>query len=73
MENKNYRFSTKVKEEDALRSSFNALTRSTFGLDISGEKKNYLQLGTIMTDEAYCGQGLHLIHSGRGFAVCGKR
>lgn len=27
--------------------------------DICGEKKNYVQLGTVMTDEAYRGQGLN--------------
>ncbi len=91
-----YKYSTEVKDNDALRKSFNELTRQTFGFDFSdwyssghwgdmyiphalldgdkvisnvsvnlmqfdvrGVKKNYIQLGTVMTDSAYRGQGLN--------------
>lgn len=91
-----YIFSNNVRDNDALRASFNALTRQTFGFDfkdwyasghwgdwyiphvlldgdrvisnvsvnlmqfdLGGVKKNYIQLGTVMTDEAYRGQGLN--------------
>jgi len=27
--------------------------------DICGAKKNYIQLGTVMTDSSYCGKGLN--------------
>lgn len=92
----NYQFSTKVRDNDTLRASFNDLTRRTFGFDfedwytsghwgdwyiphvlldgdrvvsnvsvnlmqfdLGGVTKNYIQLGTVMTDEAYRGQGLN--------------
>lgn len=92
----NYKYNTKVKENDALRASFNELTRKTFGFDfvnwyeagqwgefyiphvlldgdkvvsnvsvnlmqfdVAGVKKNYIQLGTVMTDEVYKGKGLN--------------
>lgn len=32
---------------------------NTIQFDIKGEMKNYIQLGTVMTDEAYRGQGLN--------------
>lgn len=96
MINKDYKYSTEVKDNDLLRASFNELTRKTFcfdfadwyeaghwgdkyiphalldgdkvisnvsvnlmRFDICGEYKNYIQLGTIMTDTAYRGQGLN--------------
>lgn len=89
-----YQYSTSVKENVAIRNSFNQLTRETFGFDfvdwfeaghwgadyvphvilvenqvisnvsvnimqfdLLGEKKNYIQLGTVMTDRKYQGQG----------------
>lgn len=92
----NYIYNIKVKENDAIRASFNELTRKTFGFDfvnwyeagqwgdfyiphvlldgdkvisnvsvnlmqfdVAGVKKNYIQLGTVMTDEAYQGKGLN--------------
>lgn len=92
----NYQYNTKVKENDNLRASFNALTQKTFWFnfenwyeaghwgdfyiphvlldgekvisnvsvnlmqfDVGGVKKNYIQLGTVMTDEDYRGQGLN--------------
>ena len=90
-----YIFSKTVRDNDAQRAAFNALTRQTFGFDfqdwynaghwgdfyiphtlfdgeravanvsvnlmrfdMGGVKKNYIQLGTVMTDENYRGQGL---------------
>lgn len=92
----NYEYSTNVRDNDALRASFNELTRQTFcfdfvnwyevghwgdyyiphvlldgekvisnvsvnlmQFDLHGVKKNYIQLGTVMTDKAYRGQGLN--------------
>lgn len=94
MKNKAYTYCKSVKSNDALRDSFNELTRNTFGFDfvgwyesghwgdlyiphvlldgdkvisnvsvnlmqfdVCGVKKNYIQIGTVMTDEAYRGQG----------------
>lgn len=91
-----YRYETNVKKNDAVRASFNALTRRTFGFDFTdwyeagqwgdfyiphvlldgdrvisnvsvnlmqfdvlGVKKNYIQLGTVMTDAAYRGKGFN--------------
>lgn len=91
-----FRYNTNVKKDDALRASFNELTRKTFWFDfenwykaghwgdfyiphvlldedkvvsnvsvnlmqfdMGGEKKNYIQLGTVMTDENYRGRGLN--------------
>jgi len=91
-----YNYSKEVRDNDALRESFNELTRQTFGFDfvgwyeagqwgdfyiphvqvdgekvvsnvsvnimqfdVQGEKRNYIQLGTVMTDNAYRGQGLN--------------
>lgn len=93
---KNYIYSTQVRNNDILRKSFNALVKSTFGFsfeewynsggwgdmyiphvlldgdkvvsnvsvnimqfDICGERKNYIQLGTVMTDSSYRGMGLN--------------
>ena len=92
-----YQFSNTVRQNDALRGSFNGLTQATFGFDFSewyssghwgelyiphvladgqkvvsnvsvnrmhfrigGAEKNYIQLGTVMTDAGYRGQGLNL-------------
>lgn len=92
---KGYFLVTDYKNNDVLRSSFNHLTKDTFGFDfeqwyadgywqnryipyslvngdtvvanvsvnvldffVLGEKKKYVQLGTIMTDKAYRGLGL---------------
>ncbi|MCI9078228.1 MAG: GNAT family N-acetyltransferase [Lachnospiraceae bacterium] len=94
--NKNYIYSTNVRDNDILRNSFNILVRKTFcfdftewynagywgemyiphvlsdgervvsnvsvnimQFDICGIKKNYIQLGTVMTDSEYCGKGLN--------------
>ncbi len=94
--NKNYTYSKEVRDNDALRNSFNTLVRKTFSFDfkewhkaghwgelyiphvladgkhvvsnvsvnimhfdICGSKKNYIQLGTVMTDSIYCGKGLN--------------
>lgn len=91
-----YLHSTNVKNDPALRASFNALAQKTFGLDFSGwydagcwtslyvphvlldggavvsnvsvnrmqfelrgVTRHYIQLGTVMTAEAYRGQGLN--------------
>ena len=91
-----YKYCTCVRGNDALRASFNELTRQTFGFDfvnwyeaghwgdfyvphvlldgekvvsnvsvnfmqfdLQGKKKNYIQLGTVMTDKNYRGQGLN--------------
>ena len=100
MENKNYVRDEMIKkiyrDNDLLLSSFNELTRNTFGFDfvkwhgaghfgdmymphviLDGEKvvsnvsvnrmqfdiegtiKNFIQLGTVMTDKSYRGQGLN--------------
>jgi len=97
-----YRLTTAVRENEALRASFNELTRKTFGFDFAlwharggwGEDyvphalvdggrivanvsvnrmrfqtengmKNYIQLGTVMTDPEYRMQGL-----GRALMEC---
>ena len=91
-----YRYCTNVKEDDALRDSFNALTRNMYGFDFTewyekghwgdqyiphvladhnrvisnvsvnimkfndnGQIKNYIQLGTVMTDREYRKKGLN--------------
>lgn len=91
-----YIHSTAIRQNDALRASFNALAQKTFGLDFSpwyaaggwgadyiphvlldgervvsnvsvnwmqfalhGVTRHYIQLGTVMTDETYRGQGLN--------------
>ena len=93
---KGYIACTNVREDAALRASFNELTRKTFGFDftgwyeaghwgkmyiphllldgdkavsnasvnlmrfcVNGERKNYIQLGTVMTDPDYRGLGLN--------------
>lgn len=90
------KFTTAVREDAALRKSFNELTRKTFGFDfegwyqsrhwgdmyiphvlvdggkvvsnvsvnlmqfnVGGTIKNYIQLGTVMTDTECRGQGLN--------------
>lgn len=94
--NNNYTYSTEIRDNDVLRSSFNQLVRNTFGFDFKewyraghwgemyiphvlldgnqvfsnvsvnlmhfemyGVQKNYIQLGTVMTDKRYCGKGLN--------------
>lgn len=96
MKNKNYKFSTSVRESGLLRGSFNELTQKTFGFDfvdwyedggwgdlyiphvmvegervisnvsvnhirfdLGGVKRDYIQIGTVMTDEKYRGKGLN--------------
>ena len=91
-----YTYETKVRENDALRASFNELTQKTFWFNfedwytkkhwqdkyiphvlsydgkvvsnvsvnrmkyaVNGEIKNFIQIGTVMTDEEYRGQGLN--------------
>ena len=91
-----YTYTTKVRENDVLRASFNELTQKTFWFNfedwyakkhwqdkyiphvlvdgekvisnvsvnimtyaVNGEIKNFLQLGTVMTDEKYRGKGLN--------------
>lgn len=93
-----YQYCTKVRENDKLRDSFNALTRKVFCFDfeewyqkgfwtdnytphvlldgdkvisnisvnkmpfiVDGKQKLFLQLGTVMTDPDYRGQGLNRI------------
>ena len=93
---KEYNYCVQVKENDALRSSFNELTKKTFGFnfidwydaghwgdmyipyalldknkivsnvsvnimnfDMGGIQRKYIQLGTVMTDEAYRNKGLN--------------
>ncbi len=93
---KTYRYIVNFKDNDALRNSFNDLTRKTFGFDFEewyqngywqdryipyalfdgehivsnisinviefldrGEKKRYIQIGTVMTDENYRNQGFN--------------
>ena len=96
-----YEYRTDIRDNEALRASFNALTRRVFGfdfagwhaggwwakehtgyaphalvrdgevianvsltplaLDIAGERLHALQLGTVMTDPAWRGQGLQRV------------
>jgi len=93
---KTYGYASYFKDDDQLRSSFNSLTRKTYGFDfeewykngywqdryipyalldgdniisnvsvnvidffVMGEKKRFIQIGTVMTDKEYRNQGLN--------------
>ena len=94
--NKTYGYAVDFKDNNEIRTSFNSLTRKTYGFDfeewyqngywkdryipyvllddekvisnvsvnvidflVMGEKKRYIQIGTVMTDEEYRNQGLN--------------
>lgn len=93
---KTYGYAVNFRDDDKLRSSFNSLTRKTYGFDfeewykngywqdryipyalldgdniisnvsvnvidffVMGEKKRFIQIGTVMTDKEYRNQGLN--------------